>query len=341
MQTVVTFGELMLRLKPEGFLRFGQASRLESSFGGGEANVAASLARFGHNARWVSALPEGPIGDWALAELRKWGVDVSCVLRKGSRIGIYFLETGASQRASQVIYDRAGSAMSELDAGQLDWTRAFDGAHWLHTTGITPALSPEAARATREALTQAKKSGLTTSLDLNYRKKLWTPEQAQQVMPQLLEDTDVVVANEEDAAKVLGIRARDADVTGGRLAPESYAEVASQILERFPAVRYVGITLRESLSASQNGWSALLTDRDGVSLSRRYDISIVDRVGAGDSFGAGLIHAMLEGKPREEVVEFAAAASALKHTIVGDINLVSVAEVEALAAGDASGRVSR
>lgn len=341
MKTIVTFGELMLRLKPEGFQRFIQANRLDASFGGGEANVAASLACFGHTARWISAVPQNPIGDWALSELRQVGVDVSAVLRQGSRLGIYFLEAGASQRASQVIYDRAGSAISELGPGQIPWADVLSDAQWFHTTGITPALSPCSAAATGEALAAAKQAGLITSLDLNYRKKLWSPQQAQKTMRDLLEKTDVVVANEEDAANVLGIHARNADVTTGQIDPQSYANVTAQIFQQFPNVQHVGITLRESLSASKNGWSALLADRKGASISRRYEIQIVDRLGAGDSFAAGLIHGLLEGKPRQAAVDFAAAASALKHTIPGDINLTTVQEVEALAGGDASGRVSR
>jgi 2-dehydro-3-deoxygluconokinase len=339
--TIVTFGELMLRLKPPGFQRFVQANALEASFGGGEANVAASLARFGHQVRWVSAMPNNPIGDWALGELGKLGVDVSAVLRQGRRLGIYFLEAGASQRASQVVYDRAGSAISEIEPDAIAWDEVLAGAAWLHTTGITPALSPAAAAATLRALETAKRLGLTTSVDLNYRRKLWSVEQARETMARLMGYTDVVIANEEDCDRVLDIRAPGADVTAGRVDADRYVEVGHQVLERFSHVQHVGITLRESINASINGWSGLLVDREGRAASRRYEIQVVDRVGAGDSFAAGLIHALLAGKSREDAIQFAAAASALKHSIVGDFNLATLAEVETLAAGDGSGRVAR
>jgi 2-dehydro-3-deoxygluconokinase len=341
MATVVTFGELMLRLRPPGHQRLSQANALEASFGGGEANVAASLARFGHTARWVSAVPASPVGDWALGELAKVGIDTSRVLRQGNRLGIYFLEVGASQRSSQVVYDRAGSSISAVQPGEVHWERVLEGASWFHTTGITPALSPSAAAVAREGLQMAKRLGLTTSVDLNYRRKLWSVEEARQVMTELMEHTDIVIANEEDCDCSLGIRATGADVVRAEVDAARYVEVAQQVLDRFPQVRQVGITLRESVSASMNGWSALLADRQGHSLSRRYEIQIVDRVGAGDAFAAGLIHARLAGKPRQDAVELAAAASALKHSIVGDLNLVTLAEVERLVGGDGSGRVAR
>jgi 2-dehydro-3-deoxygluconokinase len=341
MPTVTTFGELMLRLKTPGFQRFIQSNTLEATFGGGEANVAASLARLGHQVRWVSAVPEGAIGDWALTSLRGLGVDVSHVLRQGERLGIYLLEAGASQRPSQVIYDRAGSAISELTAGEVPWGRVLSGSAWFHTTGITPALSEGAAASVLEALIIAKRSNITTSIDLNYRKKLWTKAQAGEVMSNLMAHTDVLIANEEDCESVFGIKAGKTEVASGSLEHERYLDVAGQALARFPNVQKVAITLRESKNASENGWSGLLVDREGHAFSRHYDITIVDRVGAGDSFAAGLVHALLAGRDRKEAVEFATAASALKHTIPGDLNLVTEAEIDSLAKGDVSGRVQR
>ena len=341
MPTIVTFGELMLRLKPPGCLRLPQTTTLEATFGGGEANVAVSLALFGHEARFVSALPANPIGDWAVGELRRHGVDTRFSLRQGDRLGIYFLEAGASQRASNVIYDRAGSAIAALGPGQVDWTRAFAGARWFHLTGITPALSDPAAAACREALTAAKAAGVTTSMDLNYRKKLWTPAKAGQVMATLMPFIDVAIANEEDCEKVFAIKAGATQVASGELQHRQYLEVAAQMTARFPNLTHVAITLRESHSASHNGWSGLLVDRAGHSFSPHYDLAIVDRVGGGDSFAAGLIHALISGKDRAQAISYAVAASALKHSVSGDFNLVSLAEVEALVAGDGSGRVQR
>lgn len=339
MATVVTFGELMLRLKTPGFSRFSQAPALEATFGGGEANVAVSLALFGHDSRWVSAVPNNPIGEWALASLRGLGVDTRFVARRGERLGIYFLEGGASQRASQVVYDRAGSAVSELGPGALAWDTVLAGARWFHTTGITPALSDGCAALAAEALAAAKRLGATTSVDLNFRKKLWSKAKAREVMSGLMAHTDVLIANEEDCDSVFDIHA--GKVESGALDRSRYLGVAEQVLARFPAVKRVAITLRESRSASDNGWSALLAERDGHAFSRHYDISVVDRVGAGDSFAAGLVHALLDGRERQASIEFATAASALKHSIPGDFNLVTLAEVETLARGDGSGRVQR
>jgi 2-dehydro-3-deoxygluconokinase len=339
MATVVTFGEIMLRLKPPGVLRLGQSEALEATFGGGEANVAVSLARFGHQARFVSAIPANPIGDWCARQLRGHGVDLAHSLRRGERLGIYFLEAGASQRASTVTYDRAGSAISQVGPGAVAWPAALAGAAWFHTTGITPALSDASAAATGEALAAAKAAGASTSLDLNYRKKLWSKATAQRVMTGLMDHVDVVIANEEDCDSVFGIRA--GDVTAGHLDRERYLEVAGKVLARFPAVRRIAITLRESHSASRNGWSGVLVDREGHAFAPRYELDVVDRVGGGDSFAAGLIHALLAGKGREAAVAWAVAASALKHSIVGDLNLVSAGEVDALVAGDGSGRVQR
>ncbi|MGH7146218.1 MAG: PfkB family carbohydrate kinase [Planctomycetota bacterium] len=339
MAVVVTFGEIMLRLKPPGVLRLGQSEALEATFGGGEANVAVSLAQFGHATRFVSALPANPIGDWCAQTLRAQNVDVTHCLRRGERLGIYFLEAGASQRASTVTYDRAGSAVSRLEAGQLDWKSIFAGASWFHLTGITPALSAGCAAASHEALTAAKQAGLTTSLDLNFRKKLWSKSAAQKTMTGLMDRVDVAVANEEDCALVFGISA--GDVTTGRLERDGYLEVAAKMLAAFPALKQIAITLRESHSAGRNGWSGLLADRAGHAFGPRFDLEVVDRVGGGDSFAAGLIHALLTGKSREAAIAWAVAASALKHSIVGDFNRVSVAEVDQLAGGDGSGRVQR
>jgi len=341
MSTVVTFGELMLRLKTPGFLRFSQCSDLESTFGGGEANVAVSLALFGHHARFVSAFPKNPIGDWAINVLRGHGVDTRHVLRQGERLGIYFLEAGASQRASNVVYDRAGAAIAAIRPGEVKWKEALAGAQWFHLTGITPALGDSAAAACIEALKEAKAGGLGTSLDLNYRKKLWSSAKAGQVMAALMPFVDVAIANEEDCDKVFGIKAAGSEIAGGHLDRERYLDVAAQVRARFPAVQRVAITLRESRSASANGWSGLLVDAQGHSFSRHYDLTIVDRVGGGDSFAAGLIHGLLAGYDRQRTIETATAASALKHSISGDFNLVSLAEVEALVGGDGSGRVQR
>jgi 2-dehydro-3-deoxygluconokinase len=341
MSTIVTFGELMMRLKTPGFLRFPQCTSLESTFGGGEANVAVSLAHFGHQTRFVSAFPVNPIGDWAIGELRRYGVDTTHVLRQGERLGIYFLESGASQRASNVVYDRSGSAIAAIAPGQIPWAKAFAGAQWFHITGITPALSDNAAAASLEALKAAKAAGLRTSMDLNFRKKLWTPKKAGEVMATLMPYVDVAIANEEDCEKVFGMKAGTTEVTSGALNHAQYLDVAAQMTKRFPNLTHVAITLRESHSASHNGWSGVLVDQHGHDFSRHYDLTIVDRVGGGDSFAAGLIHGLISGNNRADAINFAVAASALKHSISGDFNLVSLAEVEALVGGDGSGRVLR
>jgi len=341
MPIVTTFGEIMLRLKTPGFSRFMQARSLEATFGGGEANVAISLAQLGHRSRWVSVVPRTPIGDWALAELRKLDVDVAHVRRSGERLGIYFLEAGASQRPSQIVYDRSRSAMSVLKPGEISWEPPLVGAKWFHTTGITPALSDGCAAATLEALAAAKRNGSTTSVDLNYRRRLWSTKRAGEVMTEVMAYTDVLVASEEDCAEVFGIKARGSDPSKGTLDRERYVEVADQMLQRFTNIWCVAFALRESHSASRTGWSALLADRQGHAFSRRYEINVVDRVGAGDSFVAALIHALLAGRDQKAAVEFAAAASALKHSFSGDANLATLAEIESLAAGDASGRVKR
>ncbi|MCA1617748.1 MAG: sugar kinase [Acidobacteria bacterium] len=337
---VVTFGEIMMRLATPGRLRFSQARELELTYGGGEANVAVSLANFGLDARLVTRLPANPFGDGAVSVLRSHGVDTSFVARGGDRIGVYFLETGASQRASVVVYDRAGSSISQVAPGEFDWAKVFDGAGWFHFTGITPALGPRVAEATAEACRAAKEAGLTVSCDLNYRKKLWTPAQAGETMTSLMEWVDVGIGNEEDAEKVFGIKAEGSNVEGGHVSAEGYEQVARTLAEKFD-LKSVAITLRESRSADENGWSAMLLYEGRVHQSRKYDINIVDRVGGGDSFAAGLVYGLFTGRGAQDSLEFAVAASCLKHSIGGDFNLVSVAEVEALVKGDASGRVQR
>ena len=338
MAEVVTFGEVMMRLATPGFARFEQATHLELSYGGGEANVAVSLANFGVDTAFVTRLPKNDIAQRAIAELRGLGVDTSHIVRGGDRIGIYFLESGASQRASKVTYDRAHSAIGEIEPGAVDWARVFEGARWFHWTGITPALGDGPAAVTREACVAAKAAGLTVSADLNYRKKLWSRDKARSVMGELMQYVDVCIANEEDAEAVFGIKG--AEVHTGVIERDAYVDVARQLTERF-GFKQVAITLRESISASHNGWSGLLYADGAAYFARRYDITIVDRVGGGDSFAAGLIHALLQGDDPQRAVEWATAASALKHTIPGDYNRVTAAEVETLVGGDASGRVQR
>ena len=337
---VITFGELMLRLAPEGYYRFVQADKLGATFGGGEANVAVSLANFGFDAAFVSRLPAHEIGQAAVNSLRRYGVDTSLIARGGSRIGIYYLEKGASQRPSKVIYDRAGSSIAEAAMEDFDWKEVFDGAQWFHFTGITPALNDNVAAICMEACKAAKAAGVTISCDLNYRNKLWSKEKAGKVMGELCRYVDVCIANEEDAADVFGIHAADTDVTAGEVNREGYKDVARQLSDRFGFAK-VAITLRESLSANDNNWSAMLYDGTDYYFSRQYKMHIVDRVGGGDSFGAGLIAASLSGYDAEKTIEFAVAASCLKHSIEGDYNMVSMEEVLKLAGGDASGRVQR
>jgi 2-dehydro-3-deoxygluconokinase len=336
----VTFGEVMLRLATPGALRLNQTPVLEMTFGGGEANVAVSLALFGDEAAFVTRLPKNDVAEACMQKLRGLGVDPRSILRGGGRIGIYFLETGASQRASTVTYDRAHSSIAEIDPAELKWESILHGADWFHFTGITPALSDKAARAALDGASAAKKLGLTVSCDLNYRKKLWTSEKAGQVMSGIMEHVDLCIANEEDAEKVFGIKAGGADVTGGKIDHNRYVEVATKLSERF-GFKGVAITLRESFSASHNGWSGLYFTGGKAHFSRRYDIQIVDRVGGGDSFAAGLIYALGKKKSPQDAIEFAVAASCLKHSVSGDFNLVKLSEVEGLLAGDGSGRVQR
>lgn len=337
---VITFGEIMLRLAPEGYYRFVQAEELCATYGGGEANVAVSLANYGFDAKFVTKLPTHEIGQAAVNSLRKYGVDTSYIARGGDRVGIYFVEKGASQRPSKVIYDRAGSALWTAAREDFDWNTIFDGAEWFHFTGITPALNDGVAAICLDACKAAKEAGVKISCDLNYRNKLWSKEKAGQVMGELCKYVDVCIANEEDAADVFGITAANTDVYAGEVNREGYKDVAKQLADRF-GFEKVAITLRESISASDNNWSAMLYDGDDYYFSKKYAVRIVDRVGGGDSFGGGLIAACLSGYAPQETIEFAVAASCLKHTIEGDFNLVSTEEVLHLAGGDASGRVQR
>lgn len=340
MKKVVTMGEIMLRLSTPKYERFVQSDSFDVVYGGGEANVAVSLANYGLDPYFVSKLPKNPIGDSAVNHLRRFGVNTDYIARGGDRVGIYFLETGASMRPSKVVYDRANSAIAEADIDDFDFDEIFKNAEWFHFSGITPALSEKGAILTEEALKAAKKHGVTVSVDLNYRKKLWTPERAKEVMTKLMQYVDVCIGNEEDAEKVLGFKPGNTDVTTGELELDGYKSIFKQMKEVFD-FRYVVTTLRESYSASDNGWSALIYDGNEFYHSKKYDVRIVDRVGGGDSFAGGLIYSLVSGKNFKDALEFAVAASALKHTIHGDFNLVTVNEVETLANGDASGRVQR
>lgn len=340
---VVTFGEIMLRLSPPGFGRFVQAQNFDVTFGGGEANVAVSLAHYGFESYFVTKLPSHEIGQSGVNYLRRFGVDCEHIVRGGDRMGIYFLETGASQRPSKVIYDRANSAVSGMQPEEVDWQKVFEGASWFHWTGITPALSASARKCVQTACEAAKAAGVTISCDLNFRKKLWTESEAQAFMQPAMKWVDVCIANEEDAEKSLGLKPAASNVETARLSEESYFEVARELKRRY-GFKAVAITLRESYSASKNGWSALLLDdRDCKEpyRSRRYEIAIVDRVGGGDAFAGGLIYGWLSKKNSREALEFAVAASCLKQTIPGDFNHVTAAEVEKLAEGSGSGRVER
>jgi len=336
----VTFGEIMLRLNPEGYLRFVQADKFNISYAGGEANVAMSLANFGVDAHYVTKLPENEMGQSCINSLRRFGVNTTDIVRGGDRIGVLYLEKGASQRPSKVIYDRKYSAIAEADPSDYDWRKIFEGVQWFHFTGITPALSEKAAQACLEAAKTAKEMGITVSCDLNYRKNLWSKERAGEVMATLMPYVDVCIANEADADDVFGIKAEGTDVTAGKLNHEGYKSVAKQLCDRF-GFKKVAITLRSSKSANDNDWAGMLFDGEECHFSKTYSIHIVDRVGGGDSFGGGLIYALMAGKSSKEAIEFAVAASCLKHTIENDYNLVTVSEVERLAGGDGSGRVQR
>lgn len=340
MPKVVTFGELMLRLAPNGYYRFFQNDQLQATFGGGEANVAVSLANYGLDSVYVTKLPKHAIGQGAVDSLRAVGVDTSKIVRGGDRIGIYYLEKGASQRGSVCIYDRAHSAIQEAKPEEFDWDAIFDGADWFHFTGITPALGENMVEACRQACKAAKAHGVKISCDLNYRGKLWTREQARAAMTDLCQYVDVCISNEEDAKDVFGIEAENTDIYGGKLDHAAYKSVAKQLMEKF-GFEKVAITLRTSISANDNDWAGMLYDGNEYYFSKNYHLHIVDRVGGGDSFGGGLIYSILSGKSAQQSIEFAVAASALKHSIEGDYNRVTVAEVEKLAGGDGSGRVQR
>lgn len=340
MKKVVTLGEIMLRLSTPRFERFVQAGSFDIVYGGGEANVAVSLSNYGYNAHFVSKLPENDMGQAAINHLRRFGVNTDYVVRGGDRVGIYYLESGASMRPSKVIYDRTNSSIAEADVSDFDFDEIFKDAAWFHFSGITPALSEKAAKLTEEALKAAKKHGVTTSVDLNYRKNLWTPEKAQKVMTYLMQWVDVCIGNEEDAHLTLGFKPGETDVTSGELELAGYESIFKQMIDKFN-FKYVISSLRESYSASDNGWSACAYDGNEFYHTRKYDIRIVDRVGGGDSFASGTIYGLLEGKNFKDALEFGVAASALKHTIHGDFNMVSVSEVENLLGGDASGRVQR
>ena len=342
MKTVITFGELMLRLAPNGYYRFFQNDQMQATFGGGEANVAVSLANYGLHSTYVTKLPKHAIGQAAVDSLRYFGVDTDEIVRGGDRVGIYFLEKGASQRGSVCIYDRAHSAIAEAEPSDFDWDSIFDGADWFHFTGITPALGGKMVEICLEACKAAKARGVKISCDLNYRGKLWTRAEAREAMTKLCEYVDVCISNEEDAKDVFGIEAEATDIYGGKLNHEGYKSVAKQLADKF-GFEYVAITLRESRSAFDNGWSAMLYNvaDDEYCFSKKYDLHIIDRVGGGDSFGGGIIYSLMTGKSTQGAVEFAVAASALKLSIEGDYNMVTVAEVEKLAGGDGSGRIQR
>jgi 2-dehydro-3-deoxygluconokinase len=343
MDKIVTFGEIMLRLAPPDHLRFIQTQTFDVIYGGGEANVAVSVANFGLPVEYVTRLPKNDIGDACLNFIRQYGVGTAHVVRGGERLGIYFLEHGAVQRGSKVIYDRANSALATIKPGMIDWEAAFAGAGWFHWTGITPAISAGAAEVCLEAVKKAQELGVTVSCDLNYRSKLWKwGKKAGEVMEELVRHTDVAIGNEEDADKVFGIHAPEVDVTKGNVEADAYVSVCNQLNERFPNLKTIAITLRGSRSASHNTWGGILWDAGAVYVSPIYDIThIVDRVGGGDSFMGGLIYGLLSYENKQDALNFAVAASCLKHTVMGDFNLVTVDEVEKMMGGDVSGRVSR
>ena len=340
MKKVITFGEIMLRLAPEGYTRFLQTDKMQATFGGGEANVAVSLANYGVNSEYVTKLPKNAIAQAAIDSMRYFGVDTSMVVRGGDRIGVYYMEKGASQRGSVCIYDRAHSAIADASRADFDWDAIFDGADWFHFTGITPALGGELVDICEDACRAAKAKGITISCDLNYRGKLWTRDQARVAMTRLCQYVDVCISNEEDAKDVFGIEAENTDIYGGKLNHDGYKSVAKQLADKF-GFKKVAITLRSSISASDNDWAGMLFDGENYCFSKSYHLHIIDRVGGGDSFGGGLIYALLAGKTTQEAIEFAVAASALKHSIEGDYNRVTISEVEKLAGGDGSGRVQR
>ncbi len=336
----LTFGEIMLRLQPPTYKRILQTNTYEATYGGGEANVAVSLSQYGVDAKFATVLPANPIGEACKNELRRWGVDISEIVTGDGRMGIYFCEKGASQRPSVVVYDRKYSAISLADKNAIDWDKAFLGIDWFHFTGITPALGDNVYEMCLTAVKKAREKGITVSCDLNYRKKLWSREKAGECMGELCKYVDVLIANEEDFSDVFGIKASGSDISGGKLSGEGYAEVASKAVERF-GCKYVAITLRESVSASVNHWAGMLYDGTKAYFSTKYTMNIVDRVGGGDSFGAGLIYSLLNKKAPQDAIEFAVAASCLKHSVEGDFNVATVAEVESLVKNGGNGRVQR
>ena len=337
---VVTLGEIMLRLSTPDYKRFVQTDSFDVTYGGGEANVAAAICNYGENGTFVTKVPDNPIGQAAINHLRRYGVDTQFVARGGERLGIYFLETGASMRASQVVYDRAGASIADVDASEFDFDKILDGADWFHTTGITPALSDKAAALTEAALKAARTKGITTSIDLNFRKKLWTKEKAREVMSRLCQYVDVCIGNEEDADTTLGFKAKDTDVTKGELNLDGFKDVFHQMKEKFN-FKFIASSLRESHSASDNGWSALVYNGTDFYHTKQYNVRIVDRVGSGDSFASGLIYGLVTGMSMSDAADFGVAASALKHTIPGDLNHATLTEVQELMKGDGSGRVQR
>lgn len=337
---IITFGEIMMRLSPSGYLRFVQADELDMTFGGAEANVSVSLAGFGKKVRFVTGLPDNDFGSACANHLRRFGVDISEIITKNGRLGIYFCEKGASQRPSKVIYDRAESVVSKLQPSDFDWESIFNGAKWFHFTGITPALSDNIAQATLEACIEAKKQGLIISCDLNYREKMWTREKAHEVMSRIMPYVDILISNEQQAKEVFGISTEKSNVAKGGINIDESHSVVKQLKKQFD-LKLVAVTFRESISASVNNWSAMLYDGEKQYISKKYNIQIVDRVGGGDSFAAGLIYALTENYDLQNALEFAVAASCLKHSIEGDFNLVSVDEVKSLADGDASGILKR
>ena len=337
---VVTLGEIMMRLSTPGYERFVQTDSFDVTYGGGEANVAAAICNYGLEGRFVTKVPDNALGQAAINHLRRYGVDTQHIARGGGRLGIYFLETGASMRASQVIYDRAGASIADAELKDFNFDKILEGADWFHTTGITPALSDKCAAIAEAALKAAKAKGITTSIDLNYRKKLWSKEKAREIMTKLCQYVDVCIGNEEDADTTLGFKAKGTDITKGELNLEGYKDVFRQMKEKFN-FKYIASTLRESHSASDNGWSALVYDGTDFYHTRQYEVRIVDRVGSGDSFASGFIYGLVSGKEMKEAAEFGVAASALKHTIPGDLNHATVKEVMDLVQGDASGRVQR
>lgn len=337
---VVTLGEIMMRLSTPGYERFVQCNTFDVTYGGGEANVAVALTNYGLNGVFVSKVPDNALGQAAINHIRRYGVDTRFIARGGDRLGIYFLETGASMRASQVIYDRAGASIADVAISEFDFDKIFEGASWFHTTGITPALSDKAAALTEAALKAAKAKGITTSIDLNYRKKLWSKEKAREVMTKLCQYADVCIGNEEDADTTLGFKATGSDITKGKLNLDGYKNVFHQMKDKF-GFKYIASTLRESHSASDNGWSALVYDGHESYHTKKYEVRIVDRVGSGDSFASGFIYGLVTGLPMQEAAEFGVAASTLKHTIPGDLNHATLEEVKILMKGDRSGRVQR